>query len=121
MRLNTRRVYDAWKAGKDAGDGSIWTNGVSIYSYGTTILTRTHRHEGRRPGEVVLNYTSYSHTTTEQQGGLLCLARQDPGIGRVLEVGSLPRGVSAAALIAVAYAEVTVAELVKHPITWRTA
>lgn len=73
MRKNTRRVYEAWREFRlDTRDRSVWTNGQTVYSYGTAILTRY-----GLAARVGLNVTPYSVTTTAHQSGLLDLLRQD--------------------------------------------
>lgn len=65
MRLNTEKVCRAFDAGKHCRKSdSVWTNGDSIYSYETCILTR------RADGGLILNETRYSATTMVHQLGI---------------------------------------------------
>lgn len=67
MRVNTQKALQAWKSGKmwreRLGRGSIWSNGTSLYSYGTEILRE-------RDGLTYLNVTRYSRTTSRHQNAL---------------------------------------------------
>lgn len=64
MRVNTRQTYEAWKIGKARKPASaVWTDGETIYSYGTRIVWR-------EDGRVLFNRNGYSRTTTCQQNGL---------------------------------------------------
>lgn len=65
MRKNTQEVFAAWEKGKACrSSDSIWTDGVSIYSYNTALLTR------KADGMLILNATKYSNTTSRQQSDL---------------------------------------------------
>lgn len=121
MRVGTRQIYAAWKVGrvKFLSSRALWTDGASIYSYGTAVLARVSKEDVRREGLghphgcVVLNRSSYSNTTTCHQNGLAeCLSFVWSGPGqdfsyRVLEVGSLPMLVEPADLVDVAFARIT--------------
>jgi hypothetical protein len=48
---------------------SIWTDGETVYSYGTALLTRINE-EGRGDCELIFNATKYSVTTSRQQNDL---------------------------------------------------
>ena len=62
MRKNTAKVLGDWLARRECRDyKSIWTNGRSIYSYGTVLVDR------EPDGRVILNHTKYSVTTSQQQ------------------------------------------------------
>lgn len=65
MRVNCRKALAAWKAGKAkrAAD-SVWTDGESIYSYATCIVTRD------ADGTPIVNRTRYSTTTSQHQTAL---------------------------------------------------
>jgi hypothetical protein len=79
-------------------------------------LTGGQDNNGQAGAEVVLNLTDYSHTTTTHQQGLRVLLRMGRGcgIGRVLEVGSLPFKVEPTDLADIAYARTTPWQL-RHP------
>jgi hypothetical protein len=65
MRKNTQQAVKAWRAGKALRPAqSVWTDGTTIFSYGTALLTR------RADGMLVMNLTKYSRTTTVHQNGL---------------------------------------------------
>ena len=93
MRKGTMRVFEAWKAGKpDNRQNSIWTDGGTVYSYGTAILTH-----GEYLNEVALNRTTYSKTTTTHQNGLAVLVAhpqfsESPHEFNVVEVDRVPIG-----------------------------
>ena len=62
MRVNTKRVLEAWRGGRmDHREQSIWTDGAAIYSYGTCLVAPL------ASGNVVLNVTKYSVTTSNKQ------------------------------------------------------
>lgn len=67
MRKNTKEVFYAWRQGKSSrGQRSIWTDGRTIFSYDTPILTPC-----VDPAEPPrLNLTKYSVTTTVHQRGI---------------------------------------------------
>lgn len=70
MRKNTKEVFQAWVQGKKRQRSrSIWTDGGTIYSYGTALLTRINE-EGRGDCELIFNATKYSVTTSCQQNDL---------------------------------------------------
>jgi hypothetical protein len=99
MRVGTRRVFDAWVDYKeDRTQNAIWTDGESIYSYGTVLLIEgdtfmnklaNGMHTASR-GKIVLNRTTYSKTTTTHQNGLATLLTQS-GI-EFEEVDNIPMG-----------------------------
>lgn len=62
MRVNTRKVIDAWLADREYHkSNSLWTNGREIYSYNTCIVFAGPNNE------LYFNATKYSHTTTIYQ------------------------------------------------------
>ncbi len=66
MRVNTRNTLAAFLAGRPARPASsIWTDGISVYSYATCIATR------KDNGAVIVNRTRYSPTTSIHQNALL--------------------------------------------------
>ena len=96
MRKNTQRIWNAFQQGERLGmrrsytngPKSIWTDGETIYSYGTALLTRT------PSGMLILNATKYSPTTTRHQSGLRTLLLGE----RFDSITGAPRGFSAASL-----------------------
>jgi|TARA_R110000744_G_scaffold85947_1_gene167959 hypothetical protein len=71
VRKNTRAVLDAWEGNKHSGKSgdSIWTDGKTIYSYGTWILTM--EAIDRWPhNRVLFNSTKYSPTTSAHQNAI---------------------------------------------------
>lgn len=87
MRKNTMQVYEAWlKGGENRKQNSIWTDGDTIYSYGTAIATH-----GDYLNEVYLNRTRYSNTTTQHQNGLAVLLNRNGY--EVHELDGLPIGI----------------------------
>lgn len=65
MRKNVMKAIDAMLAGKKWRDprGSVWTDGVHVYSYNTCLIARYHSNGER----FALNATKYSQTTGRQQ------------------------------------------------------
>jgi hypothetical protein len=99
MRKNTLRVIRSFNAGKeDRRDESIWTDGVTIFSYGTALFTNV---EDR--GVWVFNVTKYSNTTTRHQSGIAyefaANHRANGANPHVLYVSGLARGASHADLL----------------------
>lgn len=87
MRVNTRRTLEAWRKGKRLRFcDSIWTDGWSIYSYGTCLVTWLNSDDDA----VIFNNTKYSMTTSIHQGAL-----RGALTGKIWAVDNLPRGVSA--------------------------
>ena len=80
MRVNASRALAAWKQGREwRGARSIWTDGVSIYSYATELVVRC--------GDVVaLNVTKYSPTTSTHQNALAA------ALPDAVRVDGIPRG-----------------------------
>lgn len=87
MRTNTSKVIAAFDAGKAYGNGAIWTDGSSIYSYGTAIVVRL-------PSGLAINVTKYSTTTSNHQNALY--AALLPRI--VAHLNERPRAISASEL-----------------------
>ena len=71
MRKNTVETFKAWAAGKNIKKcASIWTDGETVYSYGTAIM--------RRKGDtIVLNVQKYSPTTSNHQNTLRILLEEE--------------------------------------------
>lgn len=91
MRKNCQQVVRAFDSGKALRPAaSIHTDGETIYSYNTAILTR---HPGGN-GKVILNRTRYSTTTTIHQNAIAAAYQ-----GVLLEVDGLPQGCSVATLL----------------------
>ena len=95
MRKNMKAVIDAWTAGRSEGErgDSISTDGDDIYSYDTCLLTRD------RLGNLILNSTAYSNTTTRQQNSLLAHFNRGLTIAPWRMVGTLRKGGDAANLL----------------------
>lgn len=67
MRKNCRRALDRWNAGKPSprsAAASIWSDGETLWSYGTALAVRHH------DGAIGLNVTRYSRTTSAHQNAL---------------------------------------------------
>jgi hypothetical protein len=95
-RKNVEQVMDAFAHHRKKGNrgDSISTDGESVFSYFTCLVTRV-----QRAGTVfLLNATRYSVTTTQQQGGIREILR-DHGAS-VVEVEGLSRGADANDLLA---------------------
>jgi len=94
MRKNTQQVLAAFLDGKPCRPcNAIWTDGRTVFSYATAILTG----DGFAPrSQWVLNRTKYSTATTIHQNGIAAML---PGYYTV-EVTGLERGVSADTLLA---------------------
>lgn len=82
MRKNTREVFIAWLNHRThKSNGSIWTDGEKIFSYKTILVQKI-------DGEVYLNRTKYSPTTSNHQNGLaVLLTKINP-----IEIVDIPRG-----------------------------
>lgn len=96
MRKNCQQVVKAFDNSKAAEPAeSIWTDGETVYSYGTAILTFV-------PGiGHVLNRTQYSSTTSTHQNALAAeYARQAP-----VEVDDLRQGTTRQDLVLAATAK----------------
>lgn len=88
MRKNLRLVLTSFQQERTrVGTASIWTDGASIFSYNTCILTRLTATEEHPLGQVVRNMTKYSHTTTEQQNSL-ALEYEDALVLEAVPLGS---------------------------------
>jgi hypothetical protein len=86
MRKNCARVIECYRQRKPSipsmRGSSIWTDGVTIYSYSTPILASL------PPGTLILNRSGYSITTTIHQNAL-AVAFPD-----AIAVTGLERGIS---------------------------
>lgn len=71
MRKNTLETFKAWLTGKKKKmTPSVWTDGETVYSYGTAIM--------RRKGDtIVLNTEKYSSTTSTHQNSLRALLEEN--------------------------------------------
>lgn len=80
MRVNASKALAAWEQGREwRGARSIWTDGMSIYSYATELVARC--------GDVVaLNVTKYSPTTSTHQNALAA------ALPNAVRVDGIPRG-----------------------------
>jgi len=65
MRKNTEAVFSAWLRQMPLAGTSISTDGMSIFSYRTAILSRSGNHR------YTFNQKKYSSTTSRQQSDLL--------------------------------------------------
>ena len=89
MRENMRKVWTAWTKGKACkAAGSVWTDGQTIYSYYTAILTRR-----QSDGSLHLNNTQYSRTTSDKQRSIRTLLRASETPYFVGD--DMPRGIGA--------------------------
>lgn len=97
MRKNCEAVYAAWHAGHaHHAAPAIWTDGTTIYSYTTAIVTRPDA-ESLMPipaERVVVNRTRYSPTTSIHQSALLSRIVSDWGAWPTI-VTDLPFGATA--------------------------
>jgi len=79
MRVNTVNVFEAWKSGRSCRKArSLWTDGGTVWSYSTVIMHRN------ASGQVVLNVTKYSPTTSNHQNGLRTLLDRDGSVGQIV-------------------------------------
>lgn len=106
MRKNCQqavRAFDNARAARPAE--AIWTDGQTVFSYRTAILTVfvVEGEEGRSEEVYVLNRTSYSVTTTVHQNAL---AAEYRGVDTLVTVDGLPTGCSRQDLIDAARAMV---------------
>lgn len=84
MRKNCQQVVRAYKQGKaHSPSRSIWTDGRTIYSYGTALVEPMPDGQG-----LALNRTSYSTTTTIHQNALAAYFGPDV----VVTLHDVPRG-----------------------------
>lgn len=95
MRRNVERVLQAWRDGRQLDLRSISTNGTSIYSYGTCIVAVR-----QSSGDLVVNMTPYSTTTSAQQNSL-----RDALCRTARTVTGLRRGATAEELLGAAQRE----------------
>lgn len=83
MRRNCAEALERWHNGvaspPSKQGGSVWTNGETIFSYGTALVIRAR-------GKVILNRTRYSVTTTIHQNALAVALHWDQ------TVEGIPRG-----------------------------
>jgi len=74
MRKNCKQAFENWMVGSDSHPArSIWTDGETLWSYGTAIATRDDNLE------VIFNATRYSPTTTCHQNAIF-RALRDAGM-----------------------------------------
>ena len=74
MRKNTMETFKAWVDGKRARPArSIWTLGGVVYSYSTAIA----KFSPESDRHMIVNVSRYSVTTTNQQRGLIALAKSN--------------------------------------------
>lgn len=74
MRKNCTKAFAAFLAGRSARPAqSIWTDGNTIYSYRTAILTKV----PNEPRLAILNVTQYSATTSVHQHSLAVALGQE--------------------------------------------
>ncbi len=66
MRKNTEKVFNAWINERPLNGPSISTDGRTIFSYSTPILSR-------ESDGIFLNTKKYSNTTSRQQSDLSLL------------------------------------------------
>ena len=86
MRKNCQRTLAAWRTGKSLRAAqSIWTDGETIFSYGTALVTG-------RGDQTILNRTTYSSTTSQHQNALAAELES-------FEVEGLEQGVTAHGLL----------------------
>jgi hypothetical protein len=78
MRVNGRKVINAWLQRKHyKKSASLWTDGDSIYSYGTCIVARGALDPITNNHWLLFNLTKYSKTTTIYQNSLACYFYQN--------------------------------------------
>ena len=88
MRKNASKVYKMFHYGRPCREAeSIWTDGETIYSYGTAIAT-----VGSSWISIIMNTTKYSPTTSTHQNAIMAKLRKEGY--HVVEVEHLPIGVS---------------------------
>lgn len=86
MRVNCSAVLSAFQSGKAYRRcASIWTDGNAIYSYVTVLVVRL------GAGNVAINRTRYSTTTTIHQNALAAALRYETA----LSLYDVPRGTPA--------------------------
>ncbi len=95
MRKNCKRAYKAWTDSKALRPAkSIWTDGETLWSYGTPLLALAENGE-----TVVFNATRYSVTTSIHQSALRAELRLEYG-AMLVEVDGVQIGASVATMIA---------------------
>jgi len=89
MRKNTQRAIDAfmWLEASPMSDrhSSIWSDGRSIWSYSTIIVTWL-------GDKLAINMTRYSKTTSTHQRAILAELRRSWDEDSILQVDGLPMG-----------------------------
>lgn len=99
MRKNTQDAIAAFRrcqpSPRSRQGSAIWTDGETLFSYRTPLMTALRCWDGARSFTYVLNRTRYSVTTTIHQNGLAEYFRGSD----VLEVDDVPRGCSVATLV----------------------
>lgn len=102
MRKNCEDAVRRWQRGQEsprsAQGGSIWTDGHALWSYGTALVAV------QQSGELVLNGTRYSTTTSIHQNALRAHLRPER------EVQGAPKGAYPAVLVDLAKLAEQVAE-----------
>lgn len=94
MNSNAERVYRAFLSGTIARPASaLWTDGDTLYSYETAIITRTHDVTPNGP-RFVVNVTSYSKTTSAHRNGCVALLK-----GSYVTVDNIPKGTNGRELL----------------------
>ncbi len=75
MNKNTREIFLAWLKRQAKGNRrlAIWTDGHSILSYDTTLVSRDRSVVSPDDDDVIINMTRYSNTTTRHQNSLMVL------------------------------------------------
>ena len=96
MRKNTEAALAAWQARRPARPAvSVWTDGETLFSYETAILTRDD--DGRQ----IRNVTKYSPTTSQHQNAA------GEWAGNTYDVDGLKRGATRRDLQAAAFLRAT--------------
>lgn len=97
MRRQLEQVLEAWlESEKCRPADAIWTDGDSIFSYGTCLLTWVKTGDDERA--YVINGTRYSPTTTRYQNDIIADATRS-GVEFVI-VQDIERGASPDKLLA---------------------
>ncbi len=92
MRKNAQQTMDAWHAGRSNQRAqSIWTDGISIFSYGTCLVTPVDVAVFDDVAPFIFNATRYSVTTSIHQSGI----RPDIPSRDMIVLQDVPQGVSA--------------------------
>lgn len=96
MRKNIQAVFTAFIAGRSLTVGSVSTDGDTLFSYATPMVSKMYG--GLSVSAFAVNTTKYSPTTSQHQASLRALLTEHIAINAlpcdIIQVGGLPFGCS---------------------------